>query len=896
MTNDSPFILPLDTSEAQLETVGGKGANLSKLANAGFPVPDGFLVTTWAYQQFVQSNQLANRIYERLDGVDMESMDALQAASREIRAWFAQGKLSPTFTSNLLETYAAMGSPPVAVRSSATAEDLPEMSFAGQQDTFLNVVGGEGLLRAVVFCWSSLWTARAIGYRARNNIPQYRVALSVVVQEMVDSEVSGVMFTANPLTGHRGETLIEATFGLGEALVGGHVEPDSYKVNTRTGQTIEKILGRKGVSIRSTAGGGVEKVDEDAADQQALPDSVILALADLGKKVTKTYDFPQDIEWAWADDNLFLLQSRPITSLYPAFDDLPAYPPRITFSFASVQGIMEPITPLGQDTVKLLFAGAAEVLGFHGLTHETMEILYTAGERLYVDFTTIFQGKPSVKLVPRFFSGVDPGVVLAYEQLKKDPSLQIGTKRLMFKAIHRAGKFIVPAWVSSIPHWHHPEGKGTEIMAGANQEIARIQAIADQLPHDPTDIAPRLALYRETRGGLRFAVRYVMSRAIVGLLPMAIIAKLASRIPGQETAALEITRGLPNNVTTEMDLALWETARVIGEEPAARAAFGAETPESLGQMYFEGQLPGEAQAVVSAFMKRFGMRGLGEIDIGRPRWREQPASVMEVLQSYLQIDDPEMAPDAVFQRGEQAAQAALENLVEAARETRFGWLKARMIRFLYRRLREFAGLREAPKFHVIQVFGIVREALLESGVAFVDAGVLEKPNDLFYMKINELEALANGETTCWKELVRTRRENYRRELRRKQLPRILLSDGRAFYEGLSAGDRPDGGMHGSPVSPGVVDGTVRVVHSPQNANLQPGEIMVCVGTDPAWTPLFLAASGLVMEVGGLMTHGSIVAREYGIPAVVGVHQVTERLKTGQRIRVNGTTGEIEILA
>jgi pyruvate,water dikinase len=293
-------------------------------------------------------------------------------------------------------------------------------------------------------------------------------------------------------------------------------------------------------------------------------------------------------------------------------------------------------------------------------------------------------------------------------------------------------------------------------------------------------------------------------------------------------------------------------------------------------------------------MDRYGMRGVGEIDFGQPRWREDPTPVMQTLQSYLQIDQ-DSAPNVVFLRGQQAAEKAIEDLAQKVRRQRGGWLKEKLVRGAARRVRVLMGVRESPKFFAIRVMGIARRELLKTGRDFAEAGMIDRADDLSFLKFSELEALSRNEPRDWKALVASRRAIYERETRRRQVPRLLASDGRAFYEGVGASTDTGDVISGSPVSPGVVEGIVHVVLSPHETQLAPGEILVCPGTDPAWTPLFLAAGGLITEVGGMMTHGSVVAREYGIPAVVGVHQATTRLKDGQRIRVDGTAGKIVIL-
>lgn len=388
---------------------------------------------------------------------------------------------------------------------------------------------------------------------------------------------------------------------------------------------------------------------------------------------------------------------------------------------------------------------------------------------------------------------------------------------------------------------------------------------------------------------------------IAGMIPLAILNRLASHLdlPEQErkTLPLEITRGLPHNVTTEMDLALWDVARAImADEPSASRFQGASASD-LAAAYVTAGLPHAAQEAITHFLIRYGMRGPGEIDLGRPRWCEDPTHIMQTLQSYIRIEDVDQVPDAVFRRGAQAASSASDKLASLLQATRGGWFKAKVARWASRRVRALAGLRESPKFYVMRMMGIIRQGLLASGRDLVAAGVLREPEDLFFLRLSELEALSSGESCDWAGRIAERQANHRREKMRRQIPRLLLSNGRAYYEGLRTLDS-DGEevIAGSPVSPGMVEGTVRVVLDPQTAQLNPGEILVCPGTDPAWTPLFLVAGGLVTEVGGLITHGSVVAREYGIPAVVGVHEATRRLRTGQRIHLDGNAGRIILLA
>jgi phosphohistidine swiveling domain-containing protein len=926
-----PFI-PLSSPQAALESVGGKGLNLVKLVNAGFPVPDGFLIPTSAYCDFVMHNDLDARISEILQNLDPTSPEDLTAASEEIRTRFVRGSVPQRLIDALGIGYRWLGEQPVAVRSSATAEDLPDLSFAGQQDTFLNVIGERALLEAVIKCWSSLWTARAIGYRARNGISHEQVSLAVVVQKMVQSQASGVLFTANPLTGKRTETVIDATLGLGEALVGGQVEPDHYVVETESDSHLKqseiagdrhfemaishKFLGSKSLIISGKSEGGVISQEADSSQKQAIPDEVILELAKIGKEIEVLYDFPQDIEWAWEDPSpltplllgergkLHILQSRPITSLFPLPANLPPEPLKLLIGLHVIQGVLEPFTPLGQDTLMWVLTGVASLFRLE-YTLETQTALYLAAERIFINFTPILRTPQGHRAFPKVFKYLDPGVAAAAAAVIDEPQFAPIKLKLRLNTIRRVAYFALPVLGQIILALRNPERRAREVLQIFDEKIATTQSRQATRGDLWDDYARRLQMIHEAKT--------VFSDLAIpkGIPP--IIASMASFIGilqrfGHEAAQatgdsrfqtihMEIARGLPNNVTTEMDLKLWQTAQTLREDPDSLQIFEGGVASELAASFMADSLPQVAQTALDHFMKEYGVRGLGEIDIGRKRWREDPTPVMQVLQSYLQISDPEQAPDAVFGRGAEAAKVSAETLIDAVRHLPGGRFKARFVRFALRRYRALAGLREAPKFFAIRMMGIMRAGLLASGEEFVQAGMLEQADDLFFMRIAELDQILEQKNISEEIRVQVvqRRAIHARELRRVQIPRVMLSDGSAYYGGMSAPDDDSNAIVGDPVSPGVVEGIVRVVFDPQRAQLEPGEILVCPGTDPAWTPLFLAAGGLVMEVGGMMTHGSVVAREYGIPAVVGVHQATTRLQTGQKIRVDGSTGVVTVI-
>jgi pyruvate,water dikinase len=876
-----------ELNRANLPIAGGKGANLGALIQAGLPVPPGFCITTPAYRAFVEMNKLGTEIRQILDATRMDEPASLDAACNSICACFQHGEIPPALADEIRQAYTNLHKPPgpVAVRSSATAEDLPDLSFAGQQDTYLNILGEAALLNAVIRCWASLWTARAIGYRARNQISHDEVALAVVVQQMVQSEASGVLFTANPLTGKRSETVIDATLGLGEALVSGQVEPDHYVVAGSGEKVLDKTLGTKALSIQGQADGGTVTLHHSAANRQALPDEQILALARLGQQAQIYFGCPQDMEWAWAEGRLYVVQSRPVTSLYPLPLGLAEQPLDVLLSFGVWQGMLDPYTPLGQDMFSTLVAGMGSIFGAK-IDAREQRIFLSAGERLFVNVTGLLKNKIGRNVASVFIGAIDPVSGAILSGLLEAPRFDvIGSFRLrdMFRLIRGIAPLIGNVLYNLLWPARGRARLEKQIEAALEKAQNRFNAAQnwmeliesiESLGEIPQKMLPRL-----------------VAGIAAGQAPLQILLR-QKNLPGGPELLMELTRGLPHNVTTEMDLGLWRTSQTIRADAAGAAHFATTEIDVLVAEFRQGQLTEPAQTAIAQFLGIYGMRGIGEIDLGRLRWREDPTPIFQVLKSYLQID-PAASPEATFKRGADKARETQEQLVAALKKAGNGF-KAQVVNEMARRIRELGGLRETPKFFVVRLFGLYRETLLTAGQKLVEAGILSAAEDVFFLHLWELKTLDCNETRDWKALITERQATYARELRRRRIPRIMLSDGTAFYDAPSTGDAANT-LSGNPVSAGVVEGVVHVVFDPHGVQLIPGEILVCPATDPAWTPLFLAAGGLVMEVGGMMTHGSVVAREYGIPAVVGVSQATMRLKDGQRVRVDGSSGIVTVL-
>jgi pyruvate,water dikinase len=884
-------------NKSDLPLVGGKGANLGEMTQAGFPVPPGFCVTTAVFNQFIAACPQMEEMYAALETITPQDVAAARQIGQQIRELLHAAPVPEESSQTILAAWRDLGDEHTyAIRSSATAEDLPDASFAGQQDTYLNVKGADTLLTAVRNCWVSLFTDRAILYRSQNKFNHREVSLSVVVQRMVLPEVSGIMFTADPVSGARHVASIDASYGLGEALVAGLVSADLYKVDRRVWQVTEVKTGAKEIAIRPSPDGGVhrENIPPTARSARVLNDGQVIILSEIGERIARHYGRPQDIEWALAGGKFYILQSRPITALYPLPAGMPPEPLRVMFSFGAVQGMLDPMTPLGRDTIKGIFAAAArDVFAYRNVQLNNQQVLFEAGERLWSNSTPILRHPIGRKLGNKVMPLIEPAAAQALISLQDDPRLLPQRGWFRFSTFYHLAYGFLPMIGRLLAALRRPEQTRVQIQQMSDGIVADLAARAETA----VTLSEQITLYHEMLDvTFPVVIPTFVPTVAGGMAPFNLLAKLAESV-GQD--ALVFTRGLPHNVTTEMDLALWRAAQQIKEDETAAGYFTATEAARLAADYQAGQMPSAAQTAVARFLKRYGMRGLAEIDIGRPRWRENPVPVMQSLQSYLRIDDPARAPDAMFARGAAEAEAALESLVTALRQTPSGRFKARLAQAAAIRLRALAGLRESPKFLIIRLFGIVRDSLLECGQTLAEAGVLENADDLFFLHAGELEQLAQGAEGDWRGVINGRRQQYAQEKRRRQIPRLLLNDGRAYYEGVSApaaGEAEDGTLTGSPVSPGVVEGRVQVVLDPYSTQLAPGDILVCPGTDPSWTPLFLAAGGLVMEMGGLMTHGSVVAREYGIPAVVGVNQATTRLETGQRIRVDGSAGTVTILS
>ena len=861
------YVLGLqEIDRTQVAVVGGKGAHLGELSRIeGIRVPAGFCVTTDAFGRIMAEAPSIDDRLDRLSRLKPDDREEIRALSAEVRRALEGTAIPDDLAAEITRPLARLGEGAAyAVRSSATAEDSPGASSAGQQDTYLNVVGPAAILRHVRRCWASLFTERAVTYRLRNGIDHRRVQMAVVVQRMVFPRVSGVLFTADPITGNRRVATVDASFGLGEALVSGLVNPDAYKV--RDGEVVAREVGTKRLAVLASPAGGTRQqaIEPGRRDEPALTDAQAVRLARLGRQIEAHFGRPQDIEWCLVDDGFQIVQSRPITTLFP----VPAAGDRENHVYVSVghqQMMTDPMKPLG--------------LSFWQMT--TPRPMAEAGGRLFVDVTQVLASPASRAGLLGTLGSSDPLIRDALETV-----------------IDR-GDFIPPL-PDEEPGWAPPGAGSTAVEtdpAIVDELIARSQASIASVKRDiRTESGP--ALLDFILADIQELKRILFDPRSMQVIMAGMEATwwLNERLLawlGEKNAADTLTQSVPHNVTSEMGLALLDVADLIRPHPDLVAYL--QRVEDEGFLDELPKLEGgrEARDAIRAWLDKYGMRCVGEIDITRPRWGERPTTLVPLILGNVRNFGPGEGPRR-FEQGRQEALKKERELLERLRALPDGERKAEETKRMIDRVRTFAGYREYPKYGMVGRYLVYKQALLEEAGRLVGGGVLREKEDIFYLRFEELQEVER--TNRVDDRLLRRRKDAFRSYRVLTPPRVLTSDGEAIAGAYRRDDLPAGALAGLPVSAGTIEGRARVILDMAEADLEAGDILVTAYTDPSWTPLFVAIKGLVTEVGGLMTHGAVIAREYGLPAVVGVEHATRLIRDGQRIRVHGTAGYVEILA
>ncbi|MFJ8716441.1 rifamycin-inactivating phosphotransferase [Streptomyces violaceus] len=857
-----------EVDEAQVAVVGGKGAHLGGLSRIeGIRVPAGFCVTTDAFRRIVAgSPSIADRL-DQLSRLDPDDREATRTLSAEIRRTVEGIAIPGDLAAAITLALAQLGEQAAyAVRSSATAEDLPTASFAGQQDTYLNVVGPTAILQHVSRCWASLFTERAVTYRQRNGIDHRTVHMAVVVQRMVFPHAAGILFTADPVTGNRKVATVDAGFGLGEALVSGLVNPDVFKV--RDGEVVAKEIAAKERAVQALPAGGTQEVvvDGQRQKQPALTDAQVVRLVRLGRRIEAHFGRPQDIEWCLVDDDFQIVQSRPITTLFP----IPETGDQENHVYVSVghqQMMTDPMKPLG--------------LSMWQLT--AMVPMHEAAGRLFVDVTRRLAAPASRAGLLDVIGKGDP--------LTRDALETVLDRDGFVPSLPDAGPGGPPASGASAPIETDP-AVVTELIERSHASIAALERDI-RTKTGPALFDFLLEAFEEHKRVLSDPLS--MQAIMAGMEATWWLNDKLQEWLGEKNAADTLTLSAPDNVTSEMGLALLDVADVIRPHPELVAFLrGVEYAEDYTFLDELAKLAGgtEARDAIEAYLERYGMRCVGEIDITRPRWRERPTTLVPVILDNVRNFEPGAA-ERRFEEGRQKARQKEQDVLSRLRALPEGEQKADEAKRMIDRVRTFIGYREYPKYGIVSRYFVYKRALLEEAERLVRANVLPEQEDVFYLTFQEFHDAVRSNQVDGR-LIEQRKDAFR-SYHALTPPRVLTSDGEALTGAYRRDDVPAGALIGLAVSAGTIEGRARVILDMAETDLEAGDILVTAFTDPSWSPLFVGIAGLVTEVGGLMTHGAVIAREYGLPAVVGVEQATRLIRDGQRIRVHGTDGYIEIL-
>lgn len=895
----APLVVEFESPNATADLVGGKGYNLALLTRAGFPVPQGFCVTTEAYRLAVSRHGVSEQIADKLAGINYANPDELERITRAIRELIVSMPLSEQLACEIRQAYTALGEDGfVAVRSSGTAEDLEGASFAGLHDTYLDIRGADEVADAVKRCWASLWTARATAYRHSRGFEHGEVALSVAVQLMVKSSVSGVMFTANPMTAATDEVTINASWGLGEAIVSGIVTPDEITVKSVTGQILDRMVGEKQQRIDRDPEGGTVTTDVPRADRSrlSLTDAQIAELTRLGLAVQHYYgDIPQDVEWAMAGDQVHLLQSRPITGVDFSWDiDVDGWQqhpedPDVIWTKAMADEVWTgAVTPLFYSWRAYLWQCAHADLAQIMELPDAQNMWFWKFHRSEAYYNTRVQQRLVEDACPPPFRPLMLGTL--------PPAVRENAGAAPFSYAGHLRRYLRTSLLHPRRGFHRWTGQFAQLVEktvaqGRGYLEADLTVLSDlELKRRIDEIIEcEGAYYREI-----WVPFWIFSRDMSGVLAGMVEAWYDGDNP---LALVELMTGVPKRtVTMEENHQLWTLAEEIRATPALRDAFnrhqGTEFIEAL-----KGFDEGRAYlARYTKFLYRYGHRGHADRDMYFPRRSEDPLIDYRSITAMLSVanaEDPEAKERAVNAR----RQAVADDVIASIRTKPFGAVRVELFKTTLEYVLKFLMARDDERTMADMTTLAIKRGFEEVSRRLRCRGVLGDDRDFYFLARHELFALLDRGDTSPKltaAKITGRKANFDDYLaKRVSLPNYLCR-GRAVALDAPAPESADGTLSGTGTSRGVVTGTARVLHGLEDiGRLTEGEILVCHATDPGWTPVFLVISGLVLETGGVLAHGSCLSREYGLPCVQ-VSGATGLIPDGAVITVNGDAGTVVI--
>ncbi|MFT4799839.1 MAG: pyruvate,water dikinase [Candidatus Azotimanducaceae bacterium] len=838
-----------EISRDQIAVAGGKGANLGELIQQKFPVPPGFVVTAGAYAQSVSDWDLVGQAPQQIQRLIMaQRIDPDLDAELQAHHQLLAKKIPREFV--------------YAVRSSATAEDLGDASFAGQHDTYYYVTADQ-LTEMVKKCWSSLWSEAACSYRQSHGIPHHTVNMAVVVQLMVESDISGITFTANPISGNTDEILTEASWGMGAAIVDGRVSPDQYVFSRRQNEVISKRIADKKFMVPASLQESESRliaVPASLRSKETLSKNQFTTLINWALKSESYFDKPQDLEWAFHGEEFYILQSRPITTLEQAGDEIPEG--EFVLFKPMAENFTDPLLPLSQDILRRMFPMMQIIRG-----------------RVYLNIAHI---KP---LFP-FKMDSQQIAQIAYLSgaIEQRPSLS-PLKLIGLLAIGYFSYLMMAVFnyrTASLPDdfMHSFRQRFNDVV---NDEKIDAPGAMEKLFFRPK--------FFEPVGNMVFLVNLSAPRY---MLLMGLLEKLLKFwAPNlRQDAASYLTSGTEGILSTDMGRHIWFLSEQARLSPiVVDIICGNESHHALEMLRNEfGAVPFMLE--LNKFLAIHGHRTLKEFELNSVRWDEDPAPIVAMLKNYLQTDaDPTRTEHRVKDERVRFTSEVRNLLAGKFLESSFGW-RWKIIDALCQRTKYYIRLRENSRFFHIMGFYAVRKKVLKAEAELLQQGELKCKDDIFYLDWVEIQELQAGKLN-WLDVedrIRNRRMNLIR-LSKLTPPKTF---GVVIEEAAQEGEANH--ILGQGASPGECEGIARVIMDPAiDATVLPGEILVAPYTDPAWTPLFLTASAAVVEVGSYLSHAGTIAREYGLPCVVDATNCTTRLKTGDRIRVNGSNGKVVLL-
>ncbi|MFP4661570.1 MAG: PEP/pyruvate-binding domain-containing protein [Halanaerobiales bacterium] len=869
MKNNNYTELLQEISQNDLSRVGGKAANLGEMISAGLPVPGGFVLVVDSYRRFIIFNKIDIKIKDLLKDIDntLENIEfeSIKRISAEIKNLFEQGKIPEDILVEIDTLYDKTGSTEVVVRSSGTLEDSPETSFAGQFDSFLNVKGTEQLYKSIKQCWASLWNTRALSYRLKQKINDNELAHAVIVQKLIKSEKSGILFTVNPVNNRRDQMLINASWGLGEALVSGDVTPDQWVVDKENNEIVdEKIAVKEKMTVFNDSGTELVDISGDKMESPSLDQSGVFILLELGKETEEYFGTPQDIEWAYSDNKFHLVQSRPITTLFPELepkdngDKL-----RIYTNFLLIDKVMpEPLTPMGENIWSIFLKKVLPAAW-----------IKSAAGRLFVDTTELSRMERWWNKLRDNPTAMDPLTIeTLLEVLERNKAELKQERKSIIKILPTIlGMLNLPLlkfMMTSIPKAVYgvlfsPDRVVERAHIYGEKQIRSLEEKSEKLKTQED----KLKFIDENAPDIYYFIPLKLLYYVIGSITYLDKArKIINKHLDNPPELSKVEKSLSHNVTTQMGMELLKLSRKLdqlGEQPSA------EHPE------------------IKKFLNKYGHRAYLEVDPGVLRWKEDPTYLINQIRSYIRNKSYQDRIEKFYQDKEEA-EKTIKEITKQLKEKGAG-RAARKVEKLLKKYRELFGVRELPKYIMIKGVSIFRDILLEIGEELTAEGRLDRKQDIFYLGFDDIKAEIK-----FQELILRNREKYQQELKRSSVPRVVTSTGETIFSPEVSKD--DNVFEGIPVSPGVHEGRVKVLEQPEEGKkLDKGDILVTKATNPAWTPLFLEIGGLITEMGGPMSHGSVVAREYGVPAIAGLREATNRLKDGQLVRLNGETGKVEII-